>query len=97
MKTLTTKRKMLSAAISLSLLPFAGAISAQERSIEEVEVTGSFLRRDTINVSTPVQVMNEEQLLEQGTPNLGEVLRNSTFNYGVESVSNILSAAAQSA
>lgn len=97
MKTLTTKRKMLSAAISLSLLPFAGAISAQERSIEEVVVTGSFLRRDTINVSTPVQVMNEEQLLEQGTPNLGEVLRNSTFNYGVESVSNILSAAAQSA
>ena len=65
--------------------------------IEEVVVTGSFIRRDTINVTTPVQVMTEEDLLEQGTPNLGEVLRNSTFNYGVQSVSNILSAQAQSA
>ena len=96
-KNIPHKRSLLCAAISLTLLPFAGAASAQDGVIEEVVVTGSFIRRDTINVTTPVQVMTEEDLLEQGTPNLGEVLRNSTFNYGVQSVTNILTAAASSA
>ena len=90
------KRSLLGTAITLSLLPFSGLSVAQDQ-IEEVVVTGSFITRDTFNTTTPVQVMDEAQLLEQGTPNLGEVLRNSTFNYGVQSVSNILTAAAGSA
>lgn len=90
------KRSLLCTAITLSLLPFSGVSLAQEQ-IEEVVVTGSFITRDTFNTTTPVQVMTEASLLEQGTPNLGEVLRNSTFNYGVESVSNVLAANGQSA
>jgi iron complex outermembrane receptor protein len=89
-------RSLLCTAITLSLLPLAGMSVAQEQ-IEEVVVTGSFITRDTFNTTNPVQVMTEASLLEQGTPNLGEVLRNSTFNYGVESVSNVLAANGQSA
>jgi iron complex outermembrane receptor protein len=89
-------RSLLCMAITLSLLPLAGISVAQEQ-IEEVVVTGSFITRDTFNTTNPVQVMTEASLLEQGTPNLGEVLRNSTFNYGVESVSNVLAANGQSA
>ncbi len=70
---------------------------AQEQAIEEIIVTGSFIRRDSFDMSSPLDVMNEYQLQEQGTPNLGEVLRNSTYNYGVESVGNILAAEPQTA
>ncbi|MFT4815071.1 MAG: iron complex outermembrane receptor protein [Pseudohongiellaceae bacterium] len=90
------KRRLLCSAITLSLFPFSGMLHAQEQ-IEQIIVTGSFITRDTFNSTTPVQVMTEQSLIEQGTPNLGEVLRNSTFNYGVESVSNILAGNAQSA
>ena len=71
------------------------AFAAEE--IEEVVVTGSYIKRDSFDLSSPVEVMNEAKLVEQGTPNLGEVLRNSTYNQGVESVGNILSANAQGA
>ena len=39
------KRNLLCAAISLSLLPLSGMTLAQDDSIEEVVVTGSFIRR----------------------------------------------------
>jgi len=89
-------RSLLCTAITLSLLPLSSLSLAQDQ-IEEVIVTGSFITRDSFNTTTPVQVMTEQSLLEQGTPNLGEVLRNSTFNYGVESVSNVLATNGQSA
>ncbi len=91
------RRSLLCSAIAFSLLPLTGSLSAQDNRIEEVVVTGSFITRDTVNTTTPVQTMTEQSLIEQGTPNLGEVLRNSTFNYGVESVTNIVAANGQSA
>ncbi len=91
------RRSLLCSAVALSLLPFSTTLSAQDSQIEEVVVTGSFITRDTVNTTTPIQTMTEQSLIEQGTPNLGEVLRNSTFNYGVESVTNIVAANGQSA
>jgi iron complex outermembrane recepter protein len=91
------RRSLLCSAVALSLLPFSATLSAQDSQIEEVVVTGSFITRDTVNTTTPIQTMTEQSLIEQGTPNLGEVLRNSTFNYGVESVTNIVAANGQSA
>ena len=44
-KTIPYKRSLLCAAVSLSLLPLSGVSIAQDESIEEVIVTGSFIRR----------------------------------------------------
>jgi outer membrane receptor protein involved in Fe transport len=68
------------------------ANAAEEGAIEEIVVTGSLIRRDSFDMTSPIDVMDEVTLQEQGTPNLGEVLRNSTYNQGVESVGNILAA-----
>src|SRR5210317_2014301 len=43
-KSIPHKRSLLCAAISMSLLPLAGQSLAQDESIEEVVVTGSFIR-----------------------------------------------------
>jgi len=77
--------------------PVATAEEAAEETIEEIVVTGSFIRRDSFDSSTPVDVLDEVELAEQGTPNLGDVLRNTTYNFGVESVGNILAANPQTA
>ncbi len=65
---------------------------AQSADIEEVVVTGSLIKRDSFDMSSPLDVMDEFEIAEQSTPNLGDILRNSTYNFGVESVGNILAA-----
>jgi len=82
--------------VSIVVVP-TGSVFAQEGEIEEVVVTGSLIKRDSFDMSSPVDIMDETKLAEQGTPNLGDVLRNSTYNSGVESVGNILAANPQTA
>lgn len=67
-------------------------VFAQNAELEEVVVTGSLIKRDSFDMSSPLDVMDEFEIAEQSTPNLGDILRNTTYNFGVESVGNILAA-----
>lgn len=77
------KRNLLSAAISLSLLPLASPTFAQDDVVEEVIVTGSFIRRsEGFTGASSVTTLNAEDLEAQGTLNLGEVVQNLSFVQG---------------
>lgn len=78
------KRNLLCAAISLSLLPVAGASLAQdEATVEEVIVTGSYIRRsEGFNQASSVVQLTAEDLEAEGTLNLGEVVSQLTFVNG---------------
>ena len=78
------KRNLLCAAISLSLLPIAGASLAQdEATVEEVIVTGSYIRRsEGFNQASSVIQLTAEDLEAEGTLNLGEVVSQLTFVNG---------------
>ncbi len=78
------KRNLLCAAISLSLLPVAGASFAQdEATVEEVIVTGSYIRRsEGFNQASSVVQLTAEDLEAEGTLNLGEVVSQLTFVNG---------------
>ncbi|MGI9249576.1 MAG: TonB-dependent receptor domain-containing protein [Pseudohongiellaceae bacterium] len=81
------KHSILCAAISLSLLPFAGSALAQEQQeVEEVVVTGSYIRRSEgfIGASSVTQ-LNAEDLVDEGTLNIGEVIQNLTIVNGAAS------------
>lgn len=85
-KAIPYKRSMLCAAVSLSLLPLAGQTIAQDESIEEVVVTGSFIRRsEGFQSASQATQLTAENLEEQGTLNLGEVIQNLTFVNGASS------------
>jgi outer membrane receptor protein involved in Fe transport len=43
--------------------------------LEEIVTTGSRIRRDTFNSSSPITVVGGQTILEQGVSNLGEALR----------------------
>jgi iron complex outermembrane receptor protein len=90
-------RSTVSCAAGLLVLGGAQTAAAQqEPEIEEVIVTGSFIRRqDNFDTVSPVDTITAANIAEQGTPNIGEIIRNTTFNYGVASVTNILGATAQ--
>ena len=80
------KRTVISAAISFSLLPLAGVSVAQDEAIEEVVVTGSFIRRsEGFTSASQVTQLTAEDLEAEGTMNLGEVIQNLTFVNGASS------------
>lgn len=56
---------------------------AEGQPIEEVIVTGSFIRRDNFNVPSPMVVTTELDLELAGTTDLGDVIFDQTFQYGV--------------
>lgn len=77
------KRTLLCAAISLSLLPLASQSIAQEDSVEEVVVTGSYIRRsEGFTGASAVVQLDAEDLEAQGTLNIGEVIQNLAFVNG---------------
>ena len=85
-KAIPYKRSLLCAAVSLSLLPLAGQSIAQDESIEEVVVTGSFIRRsEGFQSASQATQLTAADLEAQGTLNLGEVIQNLTFVNGASS------------
>lgn len=80
------KRSLLCTAISMSLLPLSATTSAQDSQVEEVVVTGSFIRRsEGFTQASAVTQLNAADLEAQGTLNLGEVVQNLTFVNGASS------------
>lgn len=80
------KRNLLCAAISFSLLPLSGVSLAQDDQIEEVVVTGSFIRRsEGFAQASSVTQLTAEDLEAEGTLNLGEVVQQMSFVNGASS------------
>lgn len=65
-------------------------VQAAEGGLEEIIVTGSYIRRDSFEMSSPLDVVSSETLAQTGAAKIGETLYNQTFNFGVSRVQNFL-------
>lgn len=89
------KRKIFVSSLLACAVASPGVVHAQE-AIEEIVVTGSFIKRqDSFDTANPIDVATDVDIAESGRPNLAEVIRNQPFNYGVDTVSNIIGASGQ--
>ena len=59
------------------------AASEDDEVIEEVIVTGSFIRRDNFDVPSPMDVMTELDMELAGTSDLGDLFFDQTYQFGV--------------
>lgn len=91
-RTPTFKHNILCAAVSAALLSSTGANLALAQAaqanpdIEEVVVTGSFIRRsEGFTGASSVTQLNAEDLADQGTLNMGEVVQNLSMVNGASS------------
>lgn len=64
---------LFGAAASLAV-PLSPSLAAEDEPISEVVVTGSRIARPDIESSTPVQILSSEVILEQGSPNVADIL-----------------------
>jgi len=82
------KRSLLYTAISFTLLPLANPTFAQQGTpeVEEVVVTGSYIRRsEGFQAASQVTQLSADDLADTGTMNLGEVIQNMSFVGGPSS------------
>lgn len=80
------KRSLLCTAITLAIIPYSNQSFAQQtqtEDIEEVVVTGTFIRRsEGFSQAYQVTQLNAEDLIETGTLNMDEVIQNLSFVNG---------------
>lgn len=84
--------KILSTAIALAMLGGTAQSIAQapQAEVEEVVVTGSYIRRsEGISAASPLTQLSAEDLESQGTVNMGQVVANLTFNNGTATTNSI--------
>ena len=70
-------------AVLLTMPLTVRAETAGEPQIEEIVVTGSMIRRDNFDLSSPVEVVTDLDIEEAGTVSLGDVLVNMAAQSGV--------------
>lgn len=51
--------------------------------VEEVRVTGSFIPRDNFDLPSPIHVTTELDIELAGTPDMGDIIFDQTFQFGV--------------
>jgi len=78
---------MLSAAF-LWAQPALAEDDEDEQVIEEVKVTGSYIRRDNFDLASPISVIDEVDIEEAATPNTADILWEQTFNIGTAVIAN---------
>ncbi len=76
------KRRALALAIMLAGTSLVLPVLAQNEAIEEVIVTGSYIRGTPVDAPSPVQVVNRESMEAQGAAVIWDVIKNLEINSG---------------
>jgi len=83
-------RRSLSLAVSAGLLLSAPSLYSQQEEIEEVVVTGSFIRNSSFTGASPVDTLTAQAVENSGTINIGEFIRDLPYTANIDAVSNVL-------
>lgn len=68
-------RHLIHSILAVSItLPMA-SLAQQDPDVEEVVVTGSYIRNSAFAQNSPVDTVTQEDLLESGAPNMGAYIR----------------------
>lgn len=88
MRSRFSLKTILSAGLITAVtIPFAAHAEEQEQ-IEEVVVTGSYIKGTPIDSESPVTVLDRDQLTRQGSPSIVEIVRRISASSGVDGESN---------
>ena len=74
--------KALSAAIAAAAIGVAAPAWSEEDQIEEIVVTGSYIKRSSFEGTKPIQVIDQESIKRSGAAQPVDVLKELTANSG---------------
>ncbi len=76
-------------AVSILGLPAAGFAQNDDAEVEEVVVTGSYIRNSAFAQEANVETVTQEDLFESGAPSIGQYIRDLTFTQNTDTVANV--------
>ena len=86
-----TAHRLLYFGVITALLPLSQTQAQDsDTEIEEVVVTGSFIRNSSFNGASPIDTLTAESVLDSGTITIGEYMRDLTYTANTDVVSNVL-------
>ncbi|MEE8045740.1 MAG: TonB-dependent receptor, partial [Dehalococcoidia bacterium] len=86
-----TKHRVLGYLLSLVLVPFATSAFAAESEIEEVIVTGSYLKRTTADSPSPLSVITRADIENLGAVEIKDIIDKLSYQSGNMGTSNVYS------
>ncbi len=85
------KAHSLPTAIAVALLASAGQTLAQdEPEVEEVLVTGSYIRNSAFAQNSPVDTLTAEDIANSGSPSMDQFIRDLSYTQNTDAVYNVL-------
>lgn len=72
------------------------ALVSAQQDVEEVVVTGSYIRNSAFAQNSPVDTVTQEDLQESGAPNISKYIRDTTYTQAADIVKNVLAPGGQS-
>ncbi len=74
---------------SLSSPVIVNAQNTTDPEVEEVVVTGSYIRNSKFAQNSPVDTVSQEDLYQSGAPNMGQYIRDLTYTQNTNTVANV--------
>lgn len=93
MKLKQLYKAIASCALVAPGVAFAQVGESEDPAIEEVVVTGSYIKRDKFDMASPVESIDAIDIQTSGYTNIGSFVRDLTYTANVDTVANVLSAA----
>lgn len=80
-------RKLVPIAIAAATVTLSHTTMAQNDTVmEEVVITGSFIRGAATDAPSPVSVIDRDNLMQQGAPSTVDIVQNLTFSSGTANI-----------
>lgn len=83
-------RNLVSTCIAVSLCAPAVLNAQEDEEVEEVVVTGSYIRNSAFAQNSPVATVSQEELYESGAPSMANYIRDLAFTQNTNVVNNVL-------
>ena len=83
-------RYLVHACLATSMVLPIAVQAQQEQEVEEVVVTGSYIRNSAFANNSPVDTVTQEDLYESGAPSLSTYIRDLTYTQNTDVVANVL-------
>lgn len=80
----------LGIAVSLSAPTALLAQQSQDADVEEVVVTGSYIRNSAFAQNSPVATISQDDLYQSGSPSMANYIRDLSFTQNTNTVQNVL-------
>jgi len=91
MRPTFARRTALASAISLAIGSLSAPVAFGQGAVEEIVVTGSFIRRTTADSPSPLTVIDRAQIEQTGAIEVADIVNRMTFNSGSTNQTNAFS------